>query len=305
MYYQSSSTTTTTTTSARGRVEKTTPLAALPPDGANSRLGDDEDSQRVALYPAHASPAAAPTPERLLVSEDGGAGRRASQPGLAGASGGGPLGDPSPLALSLYEAANDRPATRLERILLSELEAAAAAPAEAAGSSGAEWVAAALREAVGSGSSFVAPKRIREIIGRWAVAGAGPRGIDTSARVDTGAPSHAHAVVKHALEESLEERAKTAVCVSRADAAQGDRLWGVVLDMLAVDDARDDIFRLRGVIPLGEREDGAFLLGAPTRVAARLLAGRHRRAVEQALSSLLPAPATVAVLDPDEWTIEH
>ncbi len=67
--------------------------------------------------------------------------RGAPEPGLAGAQGGGPLGDPSPLALSLYEAANDRPATRLERILLSELEADAAPAAEAAGSSGAEWVA--------------------------------------------------------------------------------------------------------------------------------------------------------------------
>ena len=89
--------------------------------------------------------------------------------------GGGPLGDPSPLALSLYEAANDRAATRLERILLSELEVDAAPAAEAAGSSGAEWVAEALREAVGSGSAFVAPKRIREIINRWATAGAGPK----------------------------------------------------------------------------------------------------------------------------------
>ena len=81
------------------------------------------------------------------------------------------------------------------------------------------------------------------------------------------------------------------LCISREDAAQGDRLWGVVLDMLAVSDAREDLFRLRGVVPLGEREDGVFVLGAPTRIAARLLDGPRRGPVEQALSSLLHSPA--------------
>jgi hypothetical protein len=85
--------------------------------------------------------------------------------------GGGPLGDPDPLVVSLFEAANDRRATPLERTLLAELERDADPAARAAGADGATWVAAALREAVAAGSSFVAPKRIREIIARWAVAG--------------------------------------------------------------------------------------------------------------------------------------
>lgn len=82
--------------------------------------------------------------------------------------------DPGPLVVSLFEAANDRRATPLERVLLGELERDADTPARAAGETGADWVAAALREAVSSGSAFVAPKRIREIINRWAAAGGRP-----------------------------------------------------------------------------------------------------------------------------------
>lgn len=91
------------------------------------------------------------------------------------ADGWGPLDDPSTLVVSLFEAANDRRATPLERVLLSELERDASRAAARVGSTGAEWVAAALREAVESGSAFVAPRRIREIINRWTADGDGPR----------------------------------------------------------------------------------------------------------------------------------
>lgn len=302
MYYQSPSTTTTTTTSAPGGVgESTSPATSAAPQRSDPghEGGVRPDSTAIDR------PAAAEV-ERDFLAGDAGPGGSSPQRGLVGAKGGGPLADPSPLVLSLYEAANDRSATRLERILLSELEADAAPPAEAAGSTGPEWVAAALREAVGSGSSFVAPKRIREIVNRWAASGAGPTGPadnrDRPRPVD--APS-SDSFIKFARDDTREDRrAREVVSIGREDAAQGDRLWGVVLDILAADDSADDLFRLRGVVPLGEREDGAFVLGAPTRVAARLLDGRHRHRVEQALSSLLPAPTSIAVLDPDQWTIE-
>jgi hypothetical protein len=86
---------------------------------------------------------------------------------LADPAAGGPLVDPSPLVISTFEAANDRRVTPLERHLLAELERDADSPARAAGATGADWVVAAMREAVASGSTFVAPKRIREIVTRW------------------------------------------------------------------------------------------------------------------------------------------
>jgi hypothetical protein len=96
---------------------------------------------------------------------------------LADPSAGGPVVDPGPLVVSTFEAANDRRATPLERHLLAELEYDADPAARAAGSTGSDWVIAAMREAVASGSSFVAPKRIREIIARWS---ANPRNAPAS-----------------------------------------------------------------------------------------------------------------------------
>jgi len=104
-------------------------------------------------------------------ADPAGGGAHERRPDHADADAGGPLGDPSPLVVSLFEAANDRRAKPLERTLLAELERDADPAAHAAGSNGSAWVAAALREAVASGSSFVAPKRIREIVARWAQSG--------------------------------------------------------------------------------------------------------------------------------------
>jgi hypothetical protein len=75
---------------------------------------------------------------------------------------------PFDAVVACYEAANGRPATPLERELLAELVKSFSPAALAIGESGERWVIAAIREAVSSGSAFVAPKRIREILNRWA-----------------------------------------------------------------------------------------------------------------------------------------
>jgi hypothetical protein len=226
-----------------------------------------------------------------------------------------------------------------------------------------------LREAVGSGSAFVAPKRIREIINRWASSGTGPRraGLERGAeatairqagddadetlnavkqtldetleinaqvefdgasvllRLDSASPEikpDAIAALEHRLAEALgrdvhvrserpsaapsqgrADEAEAAVRVSRRDVQQGEQLWSVLLDMLAPEVAPADLFRLRSVVPIGESADGAFLLGAPTRLAARLLEGRYLGPLESALSSLLSSPVRIRVLNQDQWSI--
>jgi len=80
----------------------------------------------------------------------------------------GPLLEPSPEVVACYEAANARPASPLERTLLAELEREFLPLAEARGERPADVVVAAIREAVASGSRYVAPKRVREILARWA-----------------------------------------------------------------------------------------------------------------------------------------
>jgi hypothetical protein len=80
----------------------------------------------------------------------------------------GPALDATPAVLRCFTAANGREASPLERELLAELETEFDAAARRAGATAADWVVAAIREAVSSGSRFVAPKRIREILARWA-----------------------------------------------------------------------------------------------------------------------------------------
>ncbi|HEU4793104.1 MAG TPA: DnaA N-terminal domain-containing protein [Nitrolancea sp.] len=80
----------------------------------------------------------------------------------------GPVLDAAASVLSCFTAANGREASPLERELLAELETEFDAAARRAGAAAADWVVAAIREAVNSGSRFVAPKRIREILARWA-----------------------------------------------------------------------------------------------------------------------------------------
>jgi hypothetical protein len=80
----------------------------------------------------------------------------------------GPVLDAAPAVLSCFTAANGREASPLERELLAELETEFDAAARRAGAAAADWLVAAIREAVNSGSRFVAPKRIREILARWA-----------------------------------------------------------------------------------------------------------------------------------------
>ncbi len=314
MYYESSSTTTTTTSAPQDQGDDAgAAVDRIPLDLEKGReavhRSEDGSNQRSTLPPADLDEAIASQADATLSSGTAGSGEQPAQRDLVSGLGSGPVGDPSPLVLSLYEAANDRPPTRLERILLSELERDAGPPSEAAGATGADWVAAALREAVGSGSAFVAPKRIREIINRWASSGAGPRGASPSpARIeDVTRQARASLLsgsvtIKQELGGTREESA-TMVLVSATDAQQGEQLWGVVLDMLATGIHGGDLIRLRGVMPLGERNDHAFLLGAPTRLAVRLLEGACRPAIEDALSALLSSPVKIAVLEPGEWSI--
>ncbi len=118
----------------------------------------------------------------------------------------GPLPEPSPEVVACYQAANGRPATPLERQLLGELEREFSEAARLQDAAPSEWLVAAIREAVSSGSSFVAPKRIREILARWVVEGsAGSSGATrTSAkpgddRVRPGSPPDARELSRRGI----------------------------------------------------------------------------------------------------------
>jgi hypothetical protein len=326
---------------------------------------------------------------------------------LADSYAGGPVGDPSPLVVSLFEAANARPSTPLERILLAELERDADPPARAVGASGADWVAAALREAVASGSAFVAPKRVREIITRWAGAGSWPGAprpalltppdepapassslapdlsppiVDRHVRlpggrsgraiweavladlarvldpatferllagssvtrywrgtleVEVSSPAAAEklsAEYRPLLERQLNERLPRAVAVrfhavasplvasaapetprqstpvpevviSHDDAELAQRIWRAIADELATVVPGSDLRQLAHVLPLGEDASGVMLLGAPTASALRLIDGRCRPEIEQALAGFLGRSVTVRGVASGRWAV--
>lgn len=363
MYYQAAATT-TTTTAAPAALEECAPTTPADLSAAPLHL----EATGLVEQPPHGDASAA-----------------SGRPAERGAhhAGGGPLGDPSALVVSLFEAANDRRASKLERVLLSELEHAADAAARAAGSTGADWVAAALREAVASGSAFVAPKRIREILNRWAAEGAGPAGGVTatpaSAPADAAPPTRrvaaawqrTLAAIRRTVDESTFDRlfssseiitlrgdtaavrvatdavadklgheyralvernlsqaagrtmhvhfivdaepatpvtaesepAAARYLIPAADAERGRQLWTAVLAALGADLPAADVARLAAVTPLGQGPDGALLLGVPNRLAARLIEGRCRPAIEAAFAGVLGAHYALQTIERADWAI--
>jgi hypothetical protein len=236
--------------------------------------------------------------DRVDCGEEQGDDGRQSGPGtgsgnrerrLADAGAGGPLGDPDPLVVSMFEAANDRRTRPLERILLAELERDADPAARAVGSTGADWVVAALREAVASGSTFVAPKRVREIVNRWSAAGAGPRGphqlADARPEPATSAPGLAGSDPEDVPEPSANVRLP--------GGASGNAVWSAVLEDLArlLDRAAFD--RLLAGSRVTRYWRGTVEVSVPSAAAAGKLSAEYRALVERQVNARLSRPVAV------------
>lgn len=204
----------------------------------------------------------------------------------AGERAGGPVVDPCPLVVSIFEAANDRRTTPLERILLGELERDADPPARAAGSTGSDWVVAALREAVASGSAFVAPKRIREIIQRWAADGDGPRRAS-----DPGAPALAGAA---GVTPPAGNEAPPPADVRLPGGARGSRTWAAVLDDLATVLSDDTFDLLLGGSVIRRYWRGTVEVEVGAQLAADKLSTEYRALVERQLNARLSKPVAVS-----------
>lgn len=176
-YYQEILTTTTTTNSSHSDADNATAngshVTRHDRESTSVSIGDTGEGNGIAVTGSVGLDDSSATLSAGNEQSLAGAGSQPVERSAADDAGWGPLVDPGPLVVSLFEAANNRVASPLERILLGELERDAAAPAARSGQTGADWVADALREAVDSGSTFVAPKRIREIINRWTADGRG------------------------------------------------------------------------------------------------------------------------------------
>ncbi len=177
MYNQSLSTTRTTTDTGSTNENDTTGGAS------GTRL-----SRRIAARRARQAGSVSGPP--VMTERTSGAETHAD-PGSASAEvrpaadGAGP--DAGATAIRAFEDANDKPSTTAQRQLLTTLAErfGAAARESTASSTGWAWVTAAIYEAVESGSSYVAPRRIREILARWEREGR-PSGDDDSGRGGRG-----------------------------------------------------------------------------------------------------------------------
>lgn len=198
----------------------------------------------------------------------------------------GPVVDPCPLVVSIFEAANDRRSTPLERIMLAELERDADPPARAAGSTGSDWLVAALREAVGAGSSFVAPKRIREIIQRWEADGDGPRGAGSADDAPLATPSGVVADTNAA--ESVPPD------VRLPGGARGARTWASVLENLAGLLAGETFDLLFGGSFVRRYWRGMVEVEVRSAAAADKLSAEYRPLVERLLNARLSKPVAVS-----------
>jgi hypothetical protein len=256
------------------------------------------------------------TPAEHLEVQGGASGERSDRARVSGSTGvrrladsaaGGPLGDPGALVISLFEAANDRASTPLERILLAELERDADPAARAVGVSGADWVAAALREAVASGSAFVAPKRIREIITRWAHDGDWPGNTPRdllSATPASSAPPAARSATPPPASPALETLSSPNASEPRAathavrlpGGASGKAIWDAALADFSRLLDQPTFERLLVGSALTRYWRGTVEIQVQSNAAAEKLATEYRPLVERQLNERLPRPVAVRFL---------
>ncbi|MCC6705269.1 MAG: hypothetical protein IT334_10365 [Thermomicrobiales bacterium] len=210
----------------------------------------------------------------------------------------GPAGRPAPddapgeaAAFRAFEEANGRAISRAEQRLLREIAERAEVVTGTYGgdgTSGWSWVSAAIYEAVEAGSSFVAPRRVREIVGRWSREG-GPgvgKGGDR-APLAQPAPAAPGAPVSSGPDFALPN-------------GRGSRqTWTAVTERIAAGLERTmaaDLFEGTALIRF---QDGLATIAVATERQADHLSGGYRGLVERGLEAALGQPVTIAVIGPD------
>jgi hypothetical protein len=194
--------------------------------------------------------------------------------------------------------------------LLAELERDADPAARRRGDSGAAWVAAALREAVASGSRFVAPKRIREIITRWATepdrvdptrrsatersdnsAARSPRAARSGALSDTGDYMESDEAMRAASDNG--SSGATTADVRLPGGVSGVFIWTAVLGELERVLEPDTFERLLAGSAIVRYRRGTVEVRVPSAAAAAKLSVEYRALVERHLNGRLRRPVAL------------
>jgi hypothetical protein len=216
-------------------------------------------------------------------------------------TGAGPGGRIAPLdipaeqaAVRAFEDANGRPSTPAERHLLRDIARQIDASAREQGgaeASGWSWVTAAIYEAVESGSAFVAPRRLREILGRWTREGA-PDTLRASGEMVPASNASSAASITDLLGDAPEFPLPHGFGSRRTWVFAVERVAGVLSPEVAA-----GLFQGTGLVHYHE---GEATIAVSDQRQADQLSGGYRGVIERALSEAMRRPVRIAVIAPDE-----
>ncbi len=193
-------------------------------------------------------------------------------------------------AFRAFEEANGRAISRAEERLLREIAERAKPVTTMDGDDGSEgwsWVTAAIYEAVEAGSTFVAPRRVREIVGRWSREGGPGRagGADRASQAQTQ-------VVAPEIGSAPDFRLP--------NGRGSRRIWNAVVERISAGlDGTVAVDLFNGTALL-RYTAGTATIGVISARQADQLSGGYRALVERSLEEALGEPVTIAVLGPDD-----
>jgi hypothetical protein len=270
------------------------------------------------------------TTDQNEIVNNGSGSARDARPGSAGVTPPDETRDED-LALRRFEEANSRRSTPAERRLLRTM-------AEQFGgargrSYGWRLLVAAIDDAVAAGSAFVAPRRIREILSRWArdgapveyadllgVAEASEHGARPGSQTATQqSPRAHHAEARRADAASREVLSRRSASEAMASVAAlpeppsftiaecgltNRQVWSAVLDTLrgSGEISRSDIDTwLRDAAIVGRGDGGAMIIGAPHALAQRRITGGFKAPLRRALAAITGHPLELEVALLRDW----
>lgn len=225
---------------------------------------------------------------------------------VTGPAGAGPGGQEAPSdppgesrAVGVFEDANGRRATAAERHLLRGLaerfDPAARASGTANYSTGWEWVAAGIYEAVESGSTFVAPRRLREILTRWERDGlpAAMRSGDDNP-MPPGGRRHGSGLEAGGVDIVLGN-------APEFDLPHGHgsgRTWAFAVSLLGTAMERAQLAELVEGSAIAGYRDGLVTIEVPTAAQAERLSSEYGDLVARKLGEAMRRPVRIAVIVP-------
>ena len=201
-------------------------------------------------------------------------------------------------AVAAFQDANDRAASRAEQTLLEGLADRfdAAALRQSPIESGWSWVAAAVYEAVESGSSFVAPRRLREILTRWEREGA-PAALTGTGGVRPALIETPSAAVDPAPLAMLEPVDNAPFIVEECGMPSGT-VWAAVLDEIVANQRVSRADRdawLRTTRLAGRGPNGELIVIVPSALAQRRIQTRLKTPLAAAVAAVIGAPTEIEI----------